>query len=86
MELRGPGRFFSISFLFLFLFLFALDFKFKLKFVLPNSYSDKIHKFKYHYEKGLFIYICNFFVLYSIFLLFLQILVCKLHLNSKCEH
>lgn len=58
MRELGPVRFLSS---FYFSFLFVLDFKFKLKYVLPNSYSDKINKFKYHYEKSLFIYICNLF-------------------------
>jgi hypothetical protein len=73
---------FSFSFLLCFLF-FILFLDFKFKFLLSNSYSDEIHKVKYHYEKGLFIYICNFFVLYSLFLLFLQILDCKLGINSN---
>jgi hypothetical protein len=60
----GPitaSQFSSLFRLYSVFFLFVLDFKFKLKYVLPYSYSDKIHKFEYHYENGLFIYICNLF-------------------------
>jgi hypothetical protein len=70
-DLSEFGPMWLLPFLFFFSFLFIFRFQIQIQILLPNSYSNKIHKLKYPYEK--FYLFISVFSLYCIvfFLLFL---------------